>query len=236
MDWKPPEGMEEYLKATEICDCDNAGLKKRAKEIIKDSQTPREAALRIFSFVRDGVIWKVDAIDLKASKTLKKRGGVCQNKANLHIALLRAVGIPARYHQVSVKKEGWKFMSGLVYKLTVDPIWYHTWCECYLGKNWVACESVFDEALYKGMLQQGLATEEQIPTIDWNGESDLIVVNPWIVEDVGSFSSLDAVFKKAQKEASRPRIISWLVSWLVLYLSNQHTDSIRKKGKPSKAA
>jgi hypothetical protein len=86
------------------------------------------------------------------------------------------------------------------------------------------------------MLQQGLATEEQIPTIDWNGESDLIVVNPWIVEDVGSFSSLDAVFKKAQKEASRPRIISWLVSWLVLYLSNQHTDSIRKKGKPSKAA
>ena len=236
MAWQPPEGMEEYLGATELCNCDNAGLQKRAKEIIEGAETPKEAAMKIFSFVRE-LPWKVDNNDTKASKTLSKGLGQCVNKTNLQIALLRAVGIPARYHQVNMKKEWLEpVVSGSMYKRIPEIVWWHPWCECYLDGKWVACESVFDEALYKAMLQEGLVTEEQIPTIDWDGESDLIVVKPWLTEDAGTFPSLDDVFKKAQREVSRPRILAWLLGWYFRCRSNRHTDGIRKKWKPPEAA
>lgn len=48
-----PEWMDEYLKATKLCDCDDGAIKNKAQEIIKDATTPKEAATKIFYFVRD---------------------------------------------------------------------------------------------------------------------------------------------------------------------------------------
>lgn len=226
MAWQLPEGMEEYLKPTELCDCENEELKRRAKEIIKDAETPKGAALKVFSFVRDGVPVKLDAIGDKASKTLKKGGGSCANKTNLQIALLRAVGVPARYHQVNIRKESLKgIVSGFMYKQLPGIVWWHPWCECYLSERWVACEALYDEALYRATLQEGLLTTEQIPSIDWDGENDLHVVDTWIVQDVGTFASLDEAFKKAQKERG---VRALLFGWLVIFLSNRHTERLRK--------
>jgi hypothetical protein len=221
--------MDEYLAPTALCDCGNAELKKKAQEIIEGAGTPKAAALKIFSFVRE-LPWTMDAFDAKASKTLKKKKGVCENKANLQVALLRASGIPARYHQANLKKEfGKGIVSEFLYNRGPDPIWFHSWCECYLDGKWVACQALLDEALYKAMLQEGLVTAEQIPTIDWDGKSDLIVVKSWLGDDVGTFPSPDDLFKKAQKETSSPRILTLLFGCLILWLSNRRTDSVRKK-------
>ena len=228
--WQPPEGIEEYLEPTQLCDCDNEELKRRAKEIIAGAETPKEAAPKIFSFVRDEVIYEAGHHDAKASRILKKGGGSCTTKSNLQTALLRAVGIPARYHQVSLKKESIKgIFSGFIYNKLPEPIWFHPWCECYLGGKWVACEALFDEALFRAMLRQGLVTEEQIPTIDWDGENDLVVVRSWVVEDTGTFASLDDVFRRAEKETHRPKILASLLGWFVVFLSNRHTNGIRKE-------
>jgi hypothetical protein len=48
MAWQPPEGMDEYLKSTELCDSDNQEIREKARELIKDAKTPKEASVRIF--------------------------------------------------------------------------------------------------------------------------------------------------------------------------------------------
>ena len=69
----------------------------------------------------------------------------------------------------------------------------HFWCECHLDGRWIACETLFDEPLYLGMLDAGLITREQIPTIDWDGESDLILFQSWIVSDEGTYPAFDDI-------------------------------------------
>jgi len=56
----------------------------------------------------------------------------------------------------------------------------HPCCECYLSEQWTACDATFDEAYYKTKLRRGVFTEEQMPTIDWDGETNLIPFKPWI--------------------------------------------------------
>ena len=232
MSWQAPEGMDEYLKATELCDCDNIELQSKTKDIITGAETPKEAALKLFSFVRDGIPWSLDHCDTKASATLKKGWGDCANKTNLQVALLRAVVIPARYHQGKIKREWMKgVVSEFMYNRIPEIIWFHPWCECYLAEKWIACDSIFDKPLFEAMLKAGLVTEKQIPTIDWDGDSDLIVMKPWRTEDVGSFPSLDDVFRKAEKEIKRPRVPATLCGWFFMFLSNRHTDRLRKGKK-----
>ena len=67
MAWQPPEGMDEYLKPTKLCDHDNDELQRKAERIIKGAEIPKEAALRIFCFVRDEIRFGMDYPDAKAS-------------------------------------------------------------------------------------------------------------------------------------------------------------------------
>ena len=40
MAWQAPEGMDEYQKPTELCDCDNERVKDKAHGLIKGAETP----------------------------------------------------------------------------------------------------------------------------------------------------------------------------------------------------
>lgn len=225
MEWQPPKGMAEYLGETELCDTDNAEITKKAEEIVKDAKTPKEAALGIFSFVRDHILFGMDNCDVRASDTLKKRMGHCITKTTLQVALLRAAGIPARYHQVVLRKDCLKgIISPLLHGRLPDKIWFHPWCECYLSEKWVSCDSLFDRALYDAITRKGIISKEQIPTIDWDGENDLNTMNAWMLEDTGTFHSLDDVFRQAQKEVLPPKIITRIL----FGFSNRYTDRLRK--------
>ena len=70
MNWQPPEGMDEYLESTEMCDTDSPEIREKALEIIEDAKTPKEAAIKIFYFVRDDIKFGWDFFDVKASETL----------------------------------------------------------------------------------------------------------------------------------------------------------------------
>lgn len=234
MSWQAPEGMDEYLKATELCDCDNVDLERMAKEIIKGAETPKEAALKIFYFVRDEIPWmsRIQS-DVKASIIVEKRKGQCCNKTNLQVALLRAVGIPARHHQVKVKKEWHKgVIPSSGYNRLPEILPFCSYCECYLSEKWVACESCLDKALYEAMLKEGLVTPEQIPTIDWDGEKDLVVRTPWVTESVGTFASFDDGLRGARKEVERliPRVYRPLTGFFFARI-NRQVDALRKGKK-----
>ncbi|NIW00066.1 hypothetical protein GWN26_13465, partial [Candidatus Saccharibacteria bacterium] len=171
--------MKDYLKPTKLCDCENEKLKGKAKEIIKGADTPKEAALKIFHFTREEILFGQDYPDVKASHTLEKGIGFCMTKTNMQIGLLRAVGIPARCHYVHFPKELLKpNIPGFIYNKIPTPQ-VHPWCECFLDGNWLSCEALYDERLYAVYLQDGLFTKDQIPNIDWDGDTDLVLFAPF---------------------------------------------------------
>ena len=221
------EGMEDYLKPTKFCDCDNQEIIDKVKELTKNDKTPKEMALSIFYFVRDQITFMMCETD-KASETLKKGHGHCSTKTNLQVALLRAVNIPARYHLASLTKECLKgVVSESFYKDFSDVITDHPWCECYLSEKWISCDTLFDKALTEAIYKKGIHTKEDIPTIDWDGEHDLNTMTKWMIEDKGTLPSLDKLFIEAQKELEELPIEKDQLE-MIVNQSNKYTDSIRK--------
>ena len=131
--------MQEYLQSTELCDCEHARLKARASAIVRGVDTPREVSQSVFRFVRDTIPFDA-TLDIwqRASQTLQRKVVDYCNKTNVQVALLRAVGIPARCHLVRVEKEVLKpFIPGFLYNRLPSPVG-HFWCECYLAGRWLA--------------------------------------------------------------------------------------------------
>lgn len=222
MTWQAPEGMDEYLRPTEYCDSDNQELKRAAVDIIQDSQTPKDAALKIFHFVRDEILFAIDE-HTKASDTLRRGTGQCVTKTGLQIALLRASRIPARYHLVDVHKYCLKgLISPNAFNGFEESITDHPWCECYLFGKWISCETLFDKALYDTGVEKGIIRKEEIPTIEWDGESDLITLSFWILKDKGTYPNLDDLIERERKEFAQ--------FWPVLRESNQYTMKLRAEG------
>jgi hypothetical protein len=226
MIFQSPKGMDEFLKPTVLCDCDNNEIKKKSQELTENAKSPKEAALSIFTFVRDQIPFGLDLPYTKASDTLKKAYGYCITKTNLQIALMRAVGIPSRYHQVVLHKNVLKgIMPSSIHKKVEEKIWYHPWCECYLSEKWVACDSYLDNSLYEAACRKGILTKDKVRTIDWDGDSDLRTATSWMLEDVGTHASYDDVCKKV---ADRIKIPKFLFK-LMLKRSNSYTNKVRKK-------
>lgn len=229
MVWLQGNEMQVYLESTELGDCENTELKERASEIVMGVDSLREASQKIFRFVRDTIPFNA-TLDIyqKASRTLRKKVVDYCNKVNLQIALLRAVGVPARCHLVRVDKAVLKaFIPGFLHDRLPSPVG-HFWCECHLGGKWVACESLFDRPLYRGMLEAGLIAQKQIPTIDWDGENDLVLLRHWIVRDIGPYPSYDELVKLAREEGMPPKLFCQLFDWLPAIFSRRRTDKFRR--------
>jgi transglutaminase-like putative cysteine protease len=164
----------------------------------------------------------------RASQTLKRRYGDCGTKTNLQIALLRGINIPARYHIASLRKEGLKdIISESAYKFTSDIITHHPWCECYLSERWISCDTLFDKALALALYENGIRTKLEIPTIDWDGENDLNTATTWMIEDKGTFPSIDDLFIESEKELEKLPIEKDQIEMLIDQ-SNKYTDNLRK--------
>jgi transglutaminase-like putative cysteine protease len=222
--------MQQYLGPTALCDCENAALKALATQIVAGADTPEVASRRVFRYVRDGIPFNATLdIYLKASQALGRKVVDYCNKVNVQVALLRAAGIPARCHLVRVQKEVLRaFIPRFLYDRLPSPVG-HFWCECHLAGRWVACETLFDRPLYRGMIAAGLVTQAQIPAIDWDGERDLVLFGAWVVEDVGPYASYDELVALAQEEGMPPKVLCQLFDWLPAFFSRRRTDRIRRQ-------
>ncbi len=215
-----------YLGPSELCDCQDPRIQTQARALIQGAGNRKEAAQRIFYFVRDRILFGMDHCDVRASETLDKGFGFCITKTNLQVALLRASAIPARYHQVVLSKESLRgIIPALGLKLIPKRIWWHTWCECAISEKWISCDSFLDRPLHEALAKKGTVSLEQIPHIDWDGESDLNMMKHWVLEDRESHDSLDELFRKVQREVLPPKIIASLV----FVICNRYTNSLRKK-------
>ncbi len=222
--------LQPYLAATPLCDCDAPLVRDLAAEIAQGADSPTEKAVRVFEYVRDHVRFSLAFTRSKASQTLKRGYGECGTKTNAQVALLRAVGVPARYRWVRAKTE---VLHGLILESIyrqMPPTASHFWAECHLDGRWVSCEALLDRPLYEGMLRAGLLTEEQIPTIDWDGRSDLVLLLPWITEDLGHLPGYDEALAALirNKEGIPPLWLERLIAPWFYSLNLRPTEKLRR--------
>lgn len=224
--WQAPVGMTEYLQATPLCNFDHPTIQAKAAALVVGAQTPQQAAMRIFTFVRDQIKFGlVYPMDETALMTLERGVGQCSAKTNLQVALLRAVRIPARYHLVAVDRACLRgLVPGALYKLFAPALW-HPWAECYLDGRWIGCDTLIDRPLYLSALQQGIMDGNLIPTIDWDGAEDLLILKPWIKEEIAIFSVLEEALARMPKAMVPPR---W-VARVAFAFANRYTEALRRR-------
>ena len=118
--WQAPRDpeLQQYLQPTEFCEPDHPEIQQVTAKVIEGTKTPKEAAIRIYLFVRDEI--KFGMTEPKSSiEVLHDKVGYCWTKPNLQVAMLRAVKIPARYRAetyqpfaltLAMPEEFWEFV------------------------------------------------------------------------------------------------------------------------------
>src|ERR1035437_9828572 len=108
----------------------NREMIKRALAIIGNEPNPRSMVQKINEWVSDSVAKVVTFSVPNALAVLRSRKGDCNEHTQLYVALVRALGIPARV------------ATGLLY--VNGKFYYHAWAEVWLGE-WVAVDPTFGQ-------------------------------------------------------------------------------------------
>lgn len=91
-----PQNEMIYLKPTEMVQSSSPEIVSLSRKLVGNAKTEYEAVTAILNYVIDNVKYTYNPPQFDALYTLKTKSGNCQNFAHLNMALLRAVGIPAR--------------------------------------------------------------------------------------------------------------------------------------------
>jgi len=158
----------------------------------------------IYTFVKDEILFGYNSDDdLPASEVLKDGIGQCNTKATLFMALLRAVGIPCRFHGFTIHKRLQKgAVTGIFYLIAPRNI-LHSWVEVQLAGRWINLEGLILDRQYLASLQAqnpdcqgsfcayGAATDNfWNPAVEWAG-SDTYIQKEGTNRDYGLFDAPD---------------------------------------------
>jgi len=164
---------ERYLQPSDLCDFDRSPeIGARALRLSGHSAIVEEVFGRVFAFVKE-LPYSLEDWDVAASRTLAKGRGMCSGKANLLVALLRSLGIPARYRVYSIRGEAslWGRVTGeedMARRMGDAPTEQdHVDCEVRLGE-WIACDPSRDTPMERGMQALGIPLERH-PVVDFSG-------------------------------------------------------------------
>ncbi|MBN2240785.1 MAG: transglutaminase domain-containing protein [Dehalococcoidales bacterium] len=179
--------MIQYLQPTGLCDFDKTpGIKEAALEVTAGAYRPGEKVDRIFAFVKD-ITYRFDDWDEKASNTLEKGWGMCSGKSNLFVAMVRSIGIPARYVILRCRSEIELFhwitsRSFLLAEMMGEPYQTgdHVYAEVYLDR-WVEYNPGRDMELEKGFRVSGIPVEMRPAYQDEDVRTRLSEFDEWAV-------------------------------------------------------
>jgi hypothetical protein len=136
-----------YLRPTPVIDCGSTSIKETAKQLTEGQQNISDKAKSIFYFVRDRIKYNFyvpsDKRDYyRASRTLEVGEGFCIQKAILHVALSRAIGIPARLHLAAIRSH--HVPTKLKELMGGDLFPTHGYAELFIGGKWLRVTPAFD--------------------------------------------------------------------------------------------
>jgi len=136
---------EAYLKPTPLAQSYHPEIVECAKKL-GQGLSAEQAVKSVYLFVRDRVKWTVERVK-PAIEVLRSGKGVCFNKASLQIALLRAIGIPARYRLEEISSLALKpYLPRELYNLLPKTV-IHALAEVYLNGRWLGCDATLDAPL-----------------------------------------------------------------------------------------
>jgi hypothetical protein len=160
-----------YLQPSELCDFDSGRkIKQKAVELTAGCRNRQDRFEKIFAFVKE-LPYGFEDWDLKASDVMEKGWGMCSGKTNLLVAMLRSVGIPARYRIYRIRADSalWGRLGKAIdqeerlQELGAERD--HVDCEVWLGK-WVASDPGRDSAMEKGILKLGGTLDRHVVTAE----------------------------------------------------------------------
>jgi len=193
----------------------------------------------VYDYVRDEVAFGYNVSDdLPASRVLAEGIGQCNTKGTLLMALLRAVGVPCRFHGFTIDKQLQNgAVTGLWYLLAPRSI-IHSWVEVFFEGRWVNLEGFILDKPYLSSLQRrfahqsgsfcgyGAATPDlQNPAVDWKG-CDTYIQREGINRDYGVFNSPEAFY--ARHGTNLKGFKRWLYANVVRHLMNRNVENIRR--------
>lgn len=136
-----PKDVTVYAKPSETIDSNDEAVIRIASELVKGEDDLYAAVFKIAEWTKNNINYNLSTltaeVSQKASWVLQNRQGVCDELTSLFIALLRSVGVPAR------------FVSGISY--TNSPLFpenwgAHGWAEVYFpGYGWVPFDVTYGE-------------------------------------------------------------------------------------------
>jgi transglutaminase-like putative cysteine protease len=130
-----PPDTAEYLKSDILVESDNPAIVARAKEIAGGETDAYAAAKKVVAWVGRSMRKDYGASADRATDVLRTMRGDCTEHSLLSIALLRALGIPARR------------VDGVVYVQNEDGVpalYWHEWVEAWVG-TWTQLDPTFGQ-------------------------------------------------------------------------------------------
>jgi len=176
--------------------------------ITDDAELIREVKL----FVHDEIAYGyTKSFSLSASQVLAAQIGNGITKSTLFMALLRAVGIPCRFHAMMISKVIFRgLLPGLTYRIAARHP-FRAWVELQDKGKWYASEGYVIDSPYMQRLQQKFPNQKAsfygygIGVLDFKnpdniwGDNHIFVPNKAIEKDLGSFDTPDAFFSEVPR-------------------------------------
>lgn len=185
-----PAEVRVFTEQTEMMDSESKTIRAMAAELAEGESELYEVVFKIAEWVDQSIEYDLNTLTAdvtqSASWVLKNRYGVCDEITTLFIALLRSIGIPARY------------VSGLAYtnykeKNTWGP---HGWSEVFFPNvGWIPFDVTYSEFGYVDpthiVLKYSADSSEAAVRYEWLGtgitlEPDQIVVTAALKSNTGS--------------------------------------------------
>jgi transglutaminase-like putative cysteine protease len=225
------------LEATALLDFHHPDIQALVARRAWSELKPYDRIGSVYDFVRNEIAFGYNESDeLPASRVLADGIGQCNTKGVLLMALLRAVGIPCRFHGFTIDKPLQKgAITGIAYWLAPQRI-IHSWVEVQLDGRWITLEGFILDAPYLNSLQKrfpdarrfcgyGAATPDlSAPQVEWEG-GDTFIQKEGIADDFGRFDSPDAFYKKHGSNLSGFK--RWLYEHIVRHWMNQNVARVR---------
>ncbi|GCL65627.1 transglutaminase-like domain-containing protein [Pseudaquabacterium pictum] len=231
------DAMHPLLAATPLLDVHHPDIESLVARRGWRTLSPYDRIGAVYDFVRNEIAFGYNEGDeLPASTVLADGIGQCNTKSTLLMALLRAVGIPSRFHGFTIDKPLQKgAITGLAYALAPQRI-IHSWVEVSLESRWIALEGFILDAPYLASLQRrfpqarrfcgyGAATRDlSAPGVEWRGQ-DTYIQKEGIADDFGLFDSPDAFY--ARHGSNLSGLKRWLYERVIRHRMNRNVARIR---------
>ena len=148
--WLLPDGIDEYLKETQLIDHGDSGVREMALRLVDRAESIQMAVATILCFTRDFIVPSIleENYQTPASQTLKTRAGGGCAKTILACALARAVNIPSKIHFGRVSYESliknFEMVTEAPIEANDDKISI-AWPEFLIENIWVDPKVSFDQ-------------------------------------------------------------------------------------------